>query len=409
MEETIYGPYGPVVVFMDGSESIYTYHPLNAPMMKGAGIAAIATVAVVLCLVFSYVTSDDSPTLQATLVVEERGTYLDISNEDLLSIGAYPGCDIKVCYGDSEHFVALYSDSHGGSASYSPTIRYSERSQRISIGIGGSSLTGETGLADGDTVTLKVIGDNPFYKLVPNYRAGSTDKRADYDDDQEFGNYRELRGGNLKDDTFYRSSNPWNHRSERAQYSDDYYREMGVENLICLDLDMAKVEERCQELPDAYATSLFEEGKVHAQALSPSVHSHPEQARFVLESLLDTDGSVGIFCTYGRDRTGAYCAMIESLAGATFEEVREDFMESLCNYNHIEKGSKEYEAVAQMYVDRVLYLYKHPEYIGHHLDVDWAHMDFSDYVPEEVMTNYLIDFAGMPPELVQAVKERITA
>ena len=378
-------------------------------MGKGTVIAAVATGAVVLCLIFSFATAEDTPTLQATIIVEEYSSYLDVSSEDLMSIGAHPGCDIRVDYGDSKHFVAMYADSHGSSASFAPYIHYSELSQRIVIGIVSGSLIEETGLVNGDMLTLKVIGDNPYYKQVPNYLAGYTDKRTDYDDDQVFGNYRELREGNLKDDMFYRSSNPWNYKSERAQYSDDYYRSIGVENLICMDLSMDEVEERCQELPDAYATSLFKEGKVYAQILSPNVHSHPDQARYVLESLLDSEGSVGIFCTQGKDRTGAYCAMIESLAGSTFEEIREDFMESLCNYYHIEKYSDEYEIVANMYVDRVLYLYKYPEYIGHYLDVDWTHMDFSDYNPEEVMTDYLIGFAGMPSELVNAVKEKVTA
>lgn len=71
------------------------------------------------------------------------------------------------------------------------------------------------------------------------------------------------------------------------------------------------------------------------------------------------------------------------------------------------KDSTEYEAAASMYVDRVLYLYKHPEYIGNYLSVDWSNISFDDYVPEEVMTSYLIDVAGLPPEMIDAVKEKI--
>ena len=177
-------------------------------MGKGTVMAAVATGAVVLCLIFSFVTAEDTPTLQTTIIVEEYGSYLDVSSEDLASIGACPGRDIRVDYGGSKHLVAMYTDSNGASASFAPYIHYSERSQRIAIGIVSGNLIEETGLVNGDTLTLKVIGDNPYYKRVPNYLAGYTDKRADYDNDQVFGNYRELRGGNLMDDTFYRSSNP---------------------------------------------------------------------------------------------------------------------------------------------------------------------------------------------------------
>jgi hypothetical protein len=36
-------------------------------------------------------------------------------------------------------------------------------------------------------------------------------------------------------------------------------------------------------------------------------------------------------------------------------------------------------------------------------------MNFDDYNPEEVITNYLINVCGLPPELIDAVKERIAA
>ena len=380
-------------------------------MKNGLKIASVIAVAVLLVLVASYLTSKDKEDNYLDVTIIEgsmRGLGLDVTIEELESIGAYAGCDLRIYYGDHGCATALYTGSHGSIPSFGLYVRYSERSGIVSIGIEGGDFAAETGLAPGDVIRMKVIGEDKIYKLTPHYRAGSTDKRADYDDDQRFGNYREMKGGNLKEDTFYRSSNPWNHRSERAQYSDDFYREVGVENLICFDLSMDKVAERCEELPDAYATSLYEKGKVHAQALSPSVHSHPDQARFVLESLVDTEGSVGMFCTFGKDRTGAFCAMIEALAGASYKEIREDFMESMCNYYHFEKDTPEYEAVASMYVDRVLYLYQHPEYIGHYMSVDWSKMDFRDYVPEAVFTNYLIDVCGVSQELIDAVKERIT-
>ncbi len=114
-----------------------------------------------------------------------------------------------------------------------------------------------------------------------------------------------------------------------------------------------------------------------------------------------------MFCTFGKGRTGAFCAIVEALAGATYEEIREDFMESMCNYYHVEEGTIEYEAVAHLYVDRVLYLYKHTEYINNYLAMDWSKMNFDDYVPEEVMTGYLINVSGIPQELIDAVKERI--
>lgn len=371
--------------------------------------AFFVTMCLIVVSAFAVDSKKDTPALEVTIADDTSAKLkLDVTFDEMESIGAYLGCDIDVTYGDSGHFTAVFSDDNHGVGYYGAGIMYNSSSGGISMGMRGGDLVKETGLAAGDTIVLYVVGDDPFYNLVPNYRAGSTDKRADYDDDQKFGNYRELIGANLKEGTFYRSSNPWNYTSERAEYSDKYFRSLDVENLICFDLSMDEVKVRCEKLPDAYATSVYEQGRVHAKKLTSDIHSDPTQTRFVLESLMDTEGSVGVFCTYGKDRTGAYCAMIEGLAGATFGEIRQDYMESFCNYYHIDKGSTEYEALAHMYIDRVLYIFQHPEFADHYLNVDWSGMDFTGYDPEKVMTEYLVDFVGLSPEFVGSVKEMIT-
>lgn len=204
-----------------------------------AFIAVVCIIAAAVCIVDP---KKDAPALEVAVIDESSGNLrLDVTLEEMESIGAYFGCDLDVAYGGSKHVTAVFSEVKHGIPRYGAGVRYSDGDGRIWLGISGGDFAEESGLVKGDTVTLKVMGDDIFYKLVPNYRAGSTDKRADYDDDQSFGNYRELDGGGLKDGSFYRSSNPWNYLSERAQYCDDYYRGIGVENLICFDLSMDHV------------------------------------------------------------------------------------------------------------------------------------------------------------------------
>ena len=47
--------------------------------------------------------------------------------------------------------------------------------------------------------------------------------------------------------------------------------------------------------------------------------------------MTDIDGSIGISCSYGRDRCGYYAAVFEALAGATYREIQDDYMVSMCN------------------------------------------------------------------------------
>jgi hypothetical protein len=163
-----------------------------------------------------------------------------------------------------------------------------------------------------------------------------------------------------------------------------------------------------EEVPDAYASDLFKEGKVACRCLSPSTHAHPEECRFVIDSFLEAEGKIGISCSWGKDRTGVYCALLEGLAGATYDEIRADFMLSFCNMYHIEEGSTEYDVVAEIIVDRFFYLFDHMECIPHPEDVDWEHIEFVKYNPEEVFTKYLIEHVGLDEGTVQKVKDKLT-
>ena len=117
---------------------------------------------------------------------------------------------------------------------------------------------------------------------------------------------------------------------------------------------------------------------------------------------------MAIFCAMGKDRTGVYSGILEGLAGATYDEVRDDFMLTICNFYGVEQYNEEYYVVAEILVDRILYLFEHTEYTAHPEKVDWSKVEYVKYNPEEVFTKYLIDFVGVDEETVQKVKDKLT-
>ena len=226
---------------------------------------------------------------------------------------------------------------------------------------------------------------------MPNYLKGHSDDPDDYDDMIKFCNLREVSGGDLISGWMYRSSSPWN-AGNRSPVADDYHRSLGIEYMICLNMDEDELAEYAERMPDAYASGLYREGKVSCRSVHAGVHSYPDELGFLIDSLLDADGKkTAIFCTYGKDRTGLYCAVIEGLAGATYDEILTDFMTSMCNCYNIEKDSEEYDLISEYYPQRVLYLYDHTELIEHPEKVDWDNVVFEKFDPEEVFTGYLVD------------------
>ena len=61
-----------------------------------------------------------------------------------------------------------------------------------------------------------------------------------------------------------------------------------------------------------------------------------------------------IHCSLGKDRAGFVCAIVESLAGATWPEIAGDYMISFYNYFGILPGSQEYDFVLSNEIMRFL-------------------------------------------------------
>ena len=117
--------------------------------------------------------------------------------------------------------------------------------------------------------------------------------------------------------------------------------------------------------------------------------------------------SIGIFCECGKDRTGQYAAIIQALAGASYDDIRADFLLSLCNYYSIKEGSQEFEVIGEMYFDRVMYIFEHPEIINHLTDKDWDNAVIDPYDAEQVLTEFLITYVGLDQSYIDALKLKL--
>ncbi len=395
---------------LGGNTNLYSLVRTSKLMdrMSKLPIIALIAVAVIIGVIAVELNFDhQEPALRAEVIEVKHGNtlVLDIGMDDLKGLGAEIGDDILVKTKDNTFSALLSPDSkYKGIPIYGGYI--ADVSGNITIGYTSCNHV-SLDIEVGDILTLSREGRNPIIDKMPNYLKGHSDDPDDYDDMVEFGNLREVSGGDLISDWLYRSASPWN-AGNRSPVADDYYRGLGAEFLICLNLDEEELTGYVERMPDAYASGLYKEGKVSCQRVHAAVHSYPDDMGFLIDSLLEAEGKTGIFCTYGKDRTGFYCAVIEGLVGATYDEILTDFMASMCNYYHIEEGSEEYDVISENYPQRVLYLYDHTELIDHPENVDWANVEFEKFDPEEVFTRYLVEYVGINADTVTKVKEKLT-
>lgn len=110
-----------------------------------------------------------------------------------------------------------------------------------------------------------------------------------------------------------------------------------------------------------------------------------------LRDMMKHEGPVYIHCLEGKDRTGFVCALLEALAGASYDELLTDYMTTYENYYGLteEASPEQYEAVVSLkFVDTV-------SAMG---DLSPEDDDFSDSAAQ-----YLLD-CGMTGGEIQALR-----
>ncbi len=376
-------------------------------MQRNAKIAVILTILGVLIIGMgvSYAGDHGDKTVEAEVLEFDffHNAKLDTTFDDLQKIGVDYGDDLLATLGD-QSLVAVMARDYNGIASYEGFVVW--KNSEIMFGVFNYQLQKMMTIKEGDVVTISKIGRNPYADKIPNYSKKYSSDPDDFPSMEVFSNFRMVDEGEVTPGLLYRSASPWT-SGNRAPYADEFYRENGVDCLICMDASYETIAKYVDEHPDYYASELFKQGKVICGEYETLIHSFPEQTKKFMDTFLESEGSIGIFCKLGRDRTGLYCAILEGLAGASYQEIRDDYMESICNYFGIVKDSEEYKVILDMYTNREFFLFNHYEQVPSIPNIKWRDLEYIEYDPEAVFTKYLIDYVGMDADKVQAVKDKL--
>ncbi|MCR5653592.1 MAG: tyrosine-protein phosphatase [Ruminococcus sp.] len=189
-----------------------------------------------------------------------------------------------------------------------------------------------------------------------------SDKREDFDSDDVFANFREVRGGALRKKSFYRSASPCDNCHNRAPYANALAEEYGIKFVINLSDNKPEYISLAEEddYESEYYDNLYKDGDVMLLGLDLNYRSD-EFEKSVSEAFLnmtDHDAPCLIHCVEGKDRTGFMCALLLALADASSEQIVDDYMETYKNYYSITKESQsdKYEAVVVNINDFLCYM-----------------------------------------------------
>jgi len=172
-----------------------------------------------------------------------------------------------------------------------------------------------------------------------------TNNRADYAGltDAQFANFRAIATTGIGEGRIYRTSSPINPEIGRNRYADAQAAKAGISVIMNLSDDKASAEAYA-----GYADTYYSKQKVVFLNLGVDFQA-PEFQKGLAEGFrffIANPGVYAVHCTEGKDRAGFVSALIESLMGASKDEVIADYMTTYFNYYGIEKGTAKYDAIA---------------------------------------------------------------
>lgn len=176
------------------------------------------------------------------------------------------------------------------------------------------------------------------------YNLIRTNNREDYIDlsDEEFCNFRDVKGGYIKPNILFRSSSPINPVLKRNIYADKALEKYGVKTII----NLSNSEEQAKKFPN-YCDTYYSKQNVLFLNTNSDVQSYSFGKNIVraIRFMIESEPPYLIHCMEGQDRTGAFCALMASLLSATKNEIIIDFMKTYENYYRVKKGSEQYDRI----------------------------------------------------------------
>lgn len=272
---------------------------------------------------------------------------LDIPKKDFLDKGYAYGDMLSVKLQNGAVIVAPlvsnYSDVDNGSVA----VLAREADDNITMAINMGNFAGTYGVNVGNSLDIEMKEKGAYYDEYLSRQVVRTDDRKDYSSDAVFANFRTVAFGDMAAGVFYRSSSPVNPEIARNTYADKLAKDAGIKTFINL-ADTDETLQAYEGYGSSYYKTIFDKGGVIAlnMGVDFSAADFESKLKEGLIFLGQAEGPVLIHCNEGKDRAGFVSAVLEALMGATLDEIVGDYMVTYENYYHVEKGSEQWEAIA---------------------------------------------------------------
>lgn len=193
---------------------------------------------------------------------------------------------------------------------------------------------------------LELYEKQGYHEEFLIYNLIRTNNREDYSDltDEEYCNFRNIKCGRIKEGILYRSSSPIDPFMNRNKYADECLKKYGIKTIINLSNSIEDTK-----YFENYFNTYYSKQNILFLNTNADVTSY-NFGKSVLRAIKFINKHQGpylIHCMEGQDRTGAICALFESLLSASKNELIEDFMKTYQNFYRVKKDSEQYNKIVK--------------------------------------------------------------
>ena len=180
-----------------------------------------------------------------------------------------------------------------------------------------------------------------------------TDERTDYPwlSDEEFANFRVITTTGIANGNLYRTSSPVNPKHKRNIYADAALKKYGIKTVMNLSDSKADAEGYAGYSDSYYSTCNYIPLKMGMSFTTDDFRTKLAEG---LRFFADNTGPYAVHCVEGKDRTGLVAALLECFMGATYDEIKSDYMVSFYNYYGVQPGEERYEKIADANIGKNL-------------------------------------------------------
>ena len=380
--------------------------------VRNSLIALAASIVLILCVLPGCSGGEqDTLSLPDRPVIRDTsfgGVYIDIEIEDFNELGFAYGDSVDIVFSNGYELRGIpYYNGYYVNVGDPLLVGYPGYPHIEAALNYGDSLWAVAGLEEGDTATVTLASPGAFRAVQEAFDITYLSDRSAYPNlsDAQFANYRSLSGGALREGAVYRSASPIDNEYCRASYVEAQMGATGIAFVLDLSDNADEVDAfMAQSIADGVDVSYFSRLRDAGCTAELDLNaSYPSQAfaEKLAAGFVEMSGHEGpylIHCIEGKDRTGFACILLEALAGASYDEMANDYMLTYANYYGITRESDpdKYDTIVGLHFDGMLRFLS-----GSEDGADLRSLDYSGYARDYLKRG------GMTDEQIDALIERI--